>query len=499
MAVVSIARHAKLQSAAGAGAGRLILDITSIAQWSGPPVGIIRVEQQLASYARARRPDIVLAFNHPSIGMHEINPAWADAVIDSQSIIDPIYFIRRQRLSRLRRWMPSRYPPFMALERVRLQTKSTAVRSLADVLQRLLLLNRRHAPFVDARGDRIAVVPLGVALGPPLSLGPRDTVVSAGFDWLNREPGEIVGYKRRLGFRWVVLCYDIIPLTHPEFYSDSDVKMFREYWTTMFSLAERTIFTSRRVESDARRYCEQAGIRIADTAVVSLGHEPRPHGPDWAASLPAQLEPNRFALFVSTVEPRKGHALLLRVWRRLLAEGVPQRNRFNLVFVGRQGWKVDALLRQIDKMVGQECMLRHFADVRDTELTRLYQNAAFCLYPSILRASVCPSSRPSPAAKPCLPRTAAHCRKPSRVCLPASIPWTRTPGIRTCGGGSRTRPRVRLSRKRSGYLFRPRHGTRLQRVSSLPPPAHRRRTIFRPEPSYTAGESSCLPLTIVMK
>jgi glycosyltransferase involved in cell wall biosynthesis len=383
MAVVSIARHAKLQSAAGAGAGRLILDITSIAQWSGPPVGIIRVEQQLASYARARRPDIVLAFNHPSIGMHEINPAWADAVIDSQSIIDPIYFIRRQRLSRLRRWMPSRYPPFMALERVRLQTKSTAVRSLADVLQRLLLLNRRHAPFVDARGDRIAVVPLGVALGPPLSLGPRDTFVSAGFDWLNREPGEIVGYKRRLGFRWVVLCYDIIPLTHPEFYSNSDVKMFREYWTTMFSLAERTIFTSRRVESDVRRYCEQAGIRIADTAVVSLGHEPRPHGPDWAASLPAQLEPNRFALFVSTVEPRKGHALLLRVWRRLLAEGVPQRNRFNLVFVGRQGWKVDALLRQIDKMVGQECMLRHFADVRDTELTRLYQNAAFCLYPSI--------------------------------------------------------------------------------------------------------------------
>jgi glycosyltransferase involved in cell wall biosynthesis len=62
---------------------------------------------------------------------------------------------------------------------------------------------------------------------------------------------------------------------------------------------------------------------------------------------------------------------------------VPQRHRFNLVFVGRRGWKVELLLREIDRMVGTEAFLRHFAELPDQDLAGLYRNAAFCLYPSI--------------------------------------------------------------------------------------------------------------------
>ena len=88
-------------------------------------------------------------------------------------------------------------------------------------------------------------------------------------------------------------------------------------------------------------------------------------------------------MFVSTIEPRKGHRLLYTVWRRLVAEGVPQAFGFKLVFVGRLGWLVDDLLAEIrnDAEVAKHLVMIHGVD--DGLLTALYQAAAFCVYPSV--------------------------------------------------------------------------------------------------------------------
>lgn len=367
-----------------AGPRRLILDVTSTARWVGAPVGILRVEHELARHALAKRPDIVLAFHDPALGPRPLRPQWAATVTGWNGTIDPIHFARLEKpLTGGRRWLPSRYPAMMALERRRLAAPSATERGTAEALQRLLLLDRIPPPFADAQGLRMPVVSPEDALGPPLSPGPDDILVSAGFDWLNKDLGALAATKARSGFRCVALCYDIIPLLHPECFLDHDVENFRRYWTAMFALAERIIVTSHRVEADIRGYCAAAGVRINDIAVTPLGCErPAPAGAG-PAVLPAGPEPGRFALFVSTIEPRKGHAMLLRAWRRLLAEGVPQRHRFRLVFVGRRGWKVESLLREIDEAAAGPRMLLHLADCGDGELGELYRNAAFCLYPSL--------------------------------------------------------------------------------------------------------------------
>ena len=86
-------------------------------------------------------------------------------------------------------------------------------------------------------------------------------------------------------------------------------------------------------------------------------------------------------LFVSTIEPRKGHGMLIRVWRRL-SRPMPQRHGFKLVFVGRPGWMVDDVLREIDAMRGSAGTLVHLADVSDSALAAIYRACAFCAYPS---------------------------------------------------------------------------------------------------------------------
>ena len=99
------------------------------------------------------------------------------------------------------------------------------------------------------------------------------------------------------------------------------------------------------------------------------------------AELPEGLIRGRYILMVGTIEPRKGHRLLLDVWRDLIARGVPQQIGFTLVFAGRRGWKTEALMREIDAETRPHFV--HLHDVWDARLERLYRDCAFCVLPSI--------------------------------------------------------------------------------------------------------------------
>ena len=138
---------------------------------------------------------------------------------------------------------------------------------------------------------------------------------------------------------------------------------------------------SQSVRSDVLRYCRANAIPTPDAEVVPLGYD-LPPSTD-GNHLPRGLEPSRFALMVATIEPRKGHAMLLEIWQRLLAEGIPQRHGFKLVFVGRPGWKVEDLLRRIERAGEPEGMFLYFGDLSDAVLPPLYREAAFCVLPSI--------------------------------------------------------------------------------------------------------------------
>lgn len=362
--------------------GRTILDVSSLARWVGPPGGILRVEHALAAYARAERLDIVLSvYDAATASFRGVSEAWADSIIGWDGTIDAMTLDYRRHWSRLRRWRFPRYALLMALERRRLTAHATGLARFIGGLQKVLCLPRRlPPPFAGRDGRRREIVPVDLALGRALSLGPGDTVITAGYDWVNQDPHQIEANRRQGRFRYVVLCHDIMALRTPEFLPNHAAAAFRHYWNATFSMADRILVTARSVESDIRDYCAAAGIRLAETRVVPLGYDPPRERP--GAPLPRGLESRRFALFVSTIDPRKGHALLIHLWARLLAEGVPQCHRFKLVFVGRRGWNVEALLRQIDALAASEPSLVHLEELDDEGLSALYGAAAFCVFPS---------------------------------------------------------------------------------------------------------------------
>jgi alpha-1,3-rhamnosyl/mannosyltransferase len=124
---------------------------------------------------------------------------------------------------------------------------------------------------------------------------------------------------------------------------------------------------------------EVVAAGLAPAARVRAVH----HGPGQiasAATAPRPAEtPDRYALFVGTLEPRKNLDLLLEVWPQL------RRDRPDwptLVVVGGWGWKTESMRDRL-ALAEREGWLRALGYVDDAPLLALYRGARFLVFPSL--------------------------------------------------------------------------------------------------------------------
>ncbi|HLQ90396.1 MAG TPA: glycosyltransferase family 1 protein [Xanthobacteraceae bacterium] len=375
---------------------RLIYDLSSLVRWTGPAVGIARTDRELALWVRANLQDAVFAFFDPEAqAFREINHSWIDPLLSGRAGLDlfgapSAQPERRRKTERIPKavrplalWvLQSRRELLGLLERLRLSLRDQTLKEGIERLQSRLISHKNRAHYFAADGQRRSFPPTSIALGARIAFSPGDVLFSAGFGWSHLNIHAISQLKNEHRLRYVFFCYDIIPLMYPEFYPTNDVDSFRTHFHAALPISDLTIFSAKKIEADVQRYCRAHDLALAATAVVPLGANTSAVSTA-SAALPSSLRKERYALFVSTIEPRKGHAMLYRVWRRLLEDGVPQSNDFKLVFVGRKGWMVDALFAQIAADTTAQGSLLIMSQVSDSLLSMLYENAAFCVYPSI--------------------------------------------------------------------------------------------------------------------
>jgi len=366
--------------------GKLILDMSNLARWLGRPTGIVRREQALVRYALAphpiaKHPDIrFCVLDESQQAFRTVRPEWVEPLSSGSVALDfDSAAFRRKRIG-WRKILPSRFLLLYALERRRLASGSGAKRRILAALQRLLYWPRAlPARFMVRDGTSHRALAMDLVLAGPEPLAAQDTILSVG----NYSVGDvdiIAGLKRRHGFRYVSMCHDLIALQFPQFFTDSMAASFRRHWAAILPLAERILVNSRAVEADIRAFCRSLGREPGEIVLVRPGCDLSGVAP--ASNLPAGLEKERFILFVATIEPRKGHDMILDVWRRLLEKGVPQRRYFKLVLVGQRGWKVDELMQRLGDPAFTGTVL-HLPATDDAALAALYRDAAFCLLPSL--------------------------------------------------------------------------------------------------------------------
>jgi glycosyltransferase involved in cell wall biosynthesis len=181
----------------------------------------------------------------------------------------------------------------------------------------------------------------------------------------------------------IILIHDVIPITNPEFTLPQAAARHLRYVKRVAEIADIIIANSAYTYDCLKKHALKANLALPHVEVALLGV----HEEFVGCRPPAKLKTPYF-VFISTIEPRKNHTMLLLVWQRLVAKlgaAAPK-----LILIGRRGWQkgdghpfVGPLL--LDLLERSEALREHVlecSNVPDRLLIKLLEGACAALFPS---------------------------------------------------------------------------------------------------------------------
>lgn len=182
---------------------------------------------------------------------------------------------------------------------------------------------------------------------------------------------------RAEGAKFVTLVHDVIPLSHPEYARPQGAADHARRVRTIDRYAAGIIGNSQ-ATLDALAPHLSRGLDDRMVRVAHFGAD----APDIFGTVGETLPERPYFVYISTIEPRKNHLLLLNVWRRLvetLGDDAPV-----LVLIGRRGWENENV---VDILERGEILRGHVieaGEVSDARMQALTAGARAMLMPSFV-------------------------------------------------------------------------------------------------------------------
>jgi glycosyltransferase involved in cell wall biosynthesis len=199
-----------------------------------------------------------------------------------------------------------------------------------------------------------------------------DTLFNTGHTGL--ENPRYAWWLRRQDARVVVVVHDLIPITHPEYCRPAEPRKHRVRMGCAARVSAGIVANSEHTLAQFRSYCESAGLPVPASVVARLG-------PGLAGAIPgARPLAAPYFVMVGTVEPRKNHAMMLRIWRQLaesMVERVPK-----LVLIGQLGWNGAGVMDSLRRCEALRGIVIERPRCGDTELATWLHHARALLFPS---------------------------------------------------------------------------------------------------------------------
>jgi glycosyltransferase involved in cell wall biosynthesis len=222
--------------------------------------------------------------------------------------------------------------------------------------------------------------PLGMTLTKKFEdFGADDIFLDLDSAWNSplKRPALYSRLKER-GVTIVTFVHDTIPLDLPHVAHPNTVRNWSLFISAVYAFTDLALFASRSSEAKFDAYSSAFSVeRTIATVVVREGADFAHTSPslgELAAIEPFAAQP--FMLFVSTIEPRKLHTVVLEAMETIHASAVD----VHLVFVGRMGWHSETIMAAIlgHPLFGVRV---HWIDgPSDGLVNLLYQRSALTLY-----------------------------------------------------------------------------------------------------------------------
>ncbi|MDE2577583.1 MAG: glycosyltransferase family 4 protein [Hyphomicrobiales bacterium] len=246
---------------------------------------------------------------------------------------------------------------------------------------------------VRLAGERlVACESYGAALGQRAPRGPDapiapcagDVLLMLDSSWKDfARFAPVFGAVRAAGGRIASVIYDLIPQLYPGACVGDTPRDHGRWLAASLSESDAMVAISQTVADELRAFVAQRGMAVRPGLRIGWFHCGSDFAPDDARSNPSQAVARAFAdapayLIVSTLEPRKGHAVALAAFEKLWADSFAGK----LVFIGRPGWNLDAFLTRLRAHPEMGRRLFWFDHAGDEDLSYAYDRCAAVLAPS---------------------------------------------------------------------------------------------------------------------
>ena len=185
--------------------------------------------------------------------------------------------------------------------------------------------------------------------------------------------------KRAKGARTKIffVIYDLIPIRFPEFCDLEHSREFISFINNSLDYTDGYIGISKTVMNDIRTYAHETNHPRAYNILYDYFYLGANFTNSNMTDIQPVIRPEIISFFgdsmpifltVSTIEPRKNHALILDAFERLWLENT----KVKLCFIGKIGWKVKALIHRIQTHPKLNKQLLVIHDATDAELHFAY-------------------------------------------------------------------------------------------------------------------------------
>lgn len=180
------------------------------------------------------------------------------------------------------------------------------------------------------------------------------------------------------GLSPVYLIHDLIHIEYPEYsYSDDSGEMHLNRLIAALELNAKIIAISDAVKTKIKEVAEILGYKNINIITNRSGVENK----FLLNKNPITEKKNQF-VYISTIEPRKNHLMLLNVWREIIATTGDKASIPKLIIIGRRGWNSQQVFSMLDKSPTMKSYIIEKNNANDKEIINDIKESIAMLFPS---------------------------------------------------------------------------------------------------------------------
>jgi len=243
-----------------------------------------------------------------------------------------------------------------------------------------------NARIKDFAGENIPGFPPGIPKSN-VHFKSDDLILIFGGAWIRNSNylRDLQSLKKMHGVAVVSTVYDIIQHKMKYLFPEGVGEQFAVNCKKIISISDMVITCSEQSRSDIVDFCIETQTPLCPVSVFRLGDEPVHADSNndiefYREGLSELAVDDKFVMFVSTIDVRKNHSLLLMLWKGLISEygdDVPK-----LVLVGNVGWRGEESVNILNNNPALKNKVLMLHGIQDSTLDWLYKHCLFTVFPS---------------------------------------------------------------------------------------------------------------------